>query len=120
MTFGFTAVLFILSGLLMIVLAIPMIKGKIKRNTWYGFRLPITQKSDEMWYPSNVYAGKGLVVFGLITLVSALLLPILIKTLNEDGYALLMSLILLNTSLIIFVLCYRYAIKLDIELSKQK
>ena len=75
MSIEVTAVLFILTGLLSIIVAIPMMKGKVKPNAWYGIRMPITQKSDAMWYPTNAYAGKGLVVVGVIVLVTAVIIP---------------------------------------------
>ncbi len=111
-----TAVLFILTGLLFIVLAVPMIRGKMKPNAWYGFRLPLTQKSDEIWYPANVYAGKWLVVMGVLLMAAAVLLPALFE-MSVDAYAILMVIILLATLFVMFGFSYRYAKKLDAQLS---
>ena len=110
-----TAVLFIVSGFLLMLAGIPMRRGKVKPNAWYGFRLPITQKSDEMWYPTNAYAGKGLVVVGGIVMVTAVLLPLLFN-LTADNYVIVMTVILLAAIFILFGFSYRYAKKLDKEL----
>ena len=109
-------ILFLFVGLLFIIVAVPMIKGKVKRNAWYGFRMPITQKSDEMWYPTNAYAGKGLLVVGGIVMITAVMLPILFE-LSVDAYAIVMSVVLLGALFILFGFCYRYAKRLDLELS---
>lgn len=108
-------VLFIFSGSLLIIVSIPMIKGKVKRNAWYGFRMPITQKSDEMWYPTNTYAGKGLLVVGVIVMITAVSLPFMFN-LTADDYAIIMSIILLVTLFVLFGLSYRFAKKLDAQL----
>ena len=112
----FTAGFFLLTGLLLIVLAIPMIRGKVKRNAWYGMRLPVTQKSDDIWYPANAYAGKGLVVSGLIVMVTAVLLPLLLD-MSVDAYAIVMTVILLVGLFAVFGFSYRYAKKLDAQLA---
>ena len=52
--------------LLLVALAIPLILDMIPRNGFYGYRTPRTLASDEVWYPANRYAGKALVVAGLV------------------------------------------------------
>lgn len=117
MSLEISAVLFILSGLLLVIAGIPMSRGKVKRNAWYGFRMPITQKSDEMWYPTNSYAGKGLVIVGLIVIVTSLF-SLLLSDLTSDEYAILMTIILLGALFIMFGFCYRYAKRLDTQISE--
>ena len=111
-----TAVLFIVSGILLIIVAIPMIRGKVKPNAWYGFRMPITQKSDEMWYPSNAYAGKGLVVAGVIVILKAIFILVFLN-LTADQYAIVMTIILLGALFVMFAFSYRFAKKLDAQLT---
>ena len=53
---------------LVIVLSIPLILKKVKRNRLYGFRLKKTLSSDEIWYPANVIAGWSLCLCSLIGL----------------------------------------------------
>ena len=50
-------ILFLLIGLLMIGLAIPLILGKVPPNSWYGFRIRLTLDDPEIWYPANRYGG---------------------------------------------------------------
>ena len=53
---------------LIIVLCIPLMLEKVKRNRFYGFRLPKTLASDEVWYPANAMAGRALCFTSLVGL----------------------------------------------------
>src|SRR5438094_548962 len=67
-------VIFVLSGLLLVALAIPLIRGKVGPNSWYGFRVPQTLGDPNVWYPVNRYAAKGMLWLGLATCAAAVLL----------------------------------------------
>lgn len=71
------ALLFVLSGALMIGLAIPMIQRKVAPNPVYGFRTPKTLSSPDIWYPANEYSGRVMVVAGGVTILGAVLLALL-------------------------------------------
>ena len=53
---------------LLMILSIPLMLQKVKRNRFYGFRLKKTLSSDEIWYPANVIAGRALFGAGVIGL----------------------------------------------------
>ena len=61
-------------ALLLIVLAVPMIMEKIKPNRWYGFRTSKTLGDEKKWYPANKYAGKAMVVAGIIIIILSALM----------------------------------------------
>ena len=61
-------------GILLIILAIPMILQKVKPNAWYGFRTRKTLSDEGIWYPANQYAGKALLFAGSVMAVGALAL----------------------------------------------
>ena len=111
-----TIVLFIATGLLMVVLGIPMLQGRVKPNNWYGFRIRATLDNPDIWYPANAYAGRLLVWLGIATILASLLLA-LIPGISEDAYALLASGVLLLGLLIVVVLSLRYARALERESS---
>jgi uncharacterized membrane protein len=75
------------SGLLLIGLAIPMIRGRVTPNWIYGFRTPKTVNNPETWYKANAYAGKWLLLGGIVTVVVAALFY-RIEGLTVDEYAL--------------------------------
>jgi uncharacterized membrane protein len=67
-------VLYMILGLLMVMLAVPLIKRKVKPNGLYGFRVPQTLSDPEMWYAVNAHFGRRLLVTGVATTLAALLL----------------------------------------------
>ncbi len=99
-------------GLLMIIVAIPMIQGRVKPNNWYGFRIRATLDNPDIWYPANAYAGRLLIWLGVATILASLLLA-LIPGISEDAYALLVSGVLMLGLLIVVVLSLRYAKALE-------
>jgi len=50
-------------AILIILLSIPLIKGKIKTNYLYGVRIRKSYESDENWYKINAYGGKQLAIW---------------------------------------------------------
>lgn len=70
-------VIFELTGLLQIVLSVPMVQRRVKRNHLYGFRTRKTLRDDRTWYAANEYCGKLLIVAGAVQCIgSILLLPV--------------------------------------------
>jgi len=66
----------ILIGILEIIVGLPLLFGKIKPNWIYGFRLPKTLSSDEIWYKSNRYVGRDFVITGIVVTLGSLFLYI--------------------------------------------
>lgn len=70
------AVTFLATGLLLIVVAIPLILGKVPMNRWYGIRIPKAFESEHNWYEINRYGGKWLVAAGgIVALLGAVFWP---------------------------------------------
>ncbi len=65
--YGTGTVLF--TGLLLAVVALPLIFRKIRRNNFYGFRLTYTLKDDDIWYEVNAMLGKHLFIQGIVLLI---------------------------------------------------
>lgn len=54
------------AGLVVICLAVPLVKRKIKRNIFYGYRVSIYALSDDdIWYTVNEMGGKQMICFGI-------------------------------------------------------
>ena len=53
------------AGLLCIGLSIPLVRGRIGRNGFYGVRFPESFQSDEAWYAINRFGGKRLIVWSI-------------------------------------------------------
>ncbi len=78
--------LYIAVGLLSVVVAVPLIRGTVKPNGLYGFRVPQTLNDPAVWYAVNAHFGRRLLVTGIATTLAALLLYPL-PGLDVDSYA---------------------------------
>jgi uncharacterized membrane protein len=63
--------IYISGGLVLILLAIPLILRKIPPNPVYGFRIQWTLEDPELWYSVNAYTGKWLVFVGICAILGA-------------------------------------------------
>ncbi|MBF0224899.1 MAG: SdpI family protein [Desulfobacterales bacterium] len=56
----------ILTGILIIGICIPLLKGKIKMNKWYGMRFKKSFESEENWYKINTYGAKRMIIWSSV------------------------------------------------------
>ena len=66
--------LFLGASLLTTTLAVPLMRGRVRRNGIYGMRLQKTLSSDAIWYPANRYFGEEMFKAGLTSIAGNLLL----------------------------------------------
>ncbi len=78
--------MYVVFGLLLIGLAIPMMRDKVPPNAWYGFRVPSTRSNPTVWYKANRYAGRWLLVTGIVTVAAAIVFYF-VPGLSVDHYA---------------------------------
>lgn len=65
----------LLTGLLLIVLAVPLIRRRVPMNRWYGVRIPKAFASEANWYAINAVGGRWLArAGGLLALVGGIVL----------------------------------------------
>src|SRR4051812_21870756 len=103
----FLLILFVLEGLLLAGLSLPLILGKVGPNRWYGFRVRQTLDDPAVWYPVNAFAAKGLLCVGLGTsLVAALLY--LVPGMDIALYASIVAGFVLTGVAASLVLSFRY------------
>ncbi len=110
-------VYFILAGCLLIGLSIPMIRGRVKPNGWYGFRIPLTLNNPEIWFPVNRFAGWWLLVCAIVLVIAALWLPGL-PGMTLDSYSIWIAIIALGGLALVFVSGWIYAHRLARGLAK--
>jgi len=65
-------ILFFITGLLFSGLAIPLMRRKVKMNSWYGIRVPDAMQNENIWYEVNAIMGRYLFAFGLLTSIISL------------------------------------------------
>jgi uncharacterized membrane protein len=56
----------ILAGLLIIAVCVPLLKGKIQMNRWYGIRMKKSFESEENWYKINRYGAQRMILWSLV------------------------------------------------------
>ncbi|HEX8892329.1 MAG TPA: SdpI family protein, partial [Terriglobales bacterium] len=60
----------LLVGVLSIALGIPLVLGKVKPNSFYGFQIAKTLNDESVWYTVNRFTGKAFIGSGITTVVS--------------------------------------------------
>jgi len=63
--------LFVLIGILLAVLAFPLIAKMVAPNQWYGFRVEKTLSNTQTWYEANRVAGVDLLIAGVAIIGTA-------------------------------------------------
>ncbi len=58
-------------GILLAVLALPLIVKMVAPNQWYGFRVEKTLSNRQTWYEANLVAGVDLLIAGVAILSTA-------------------------------------------------
>lgn len=99
--------MYVIFGLLLIGLSVPLLLGKIPPNGWYGFRVPSTLYNPDVWYKVNRYAARWMLLSGIITVVAASLLYYSVD-LSVDGYAWALLAVFLLSFLPGLALSFRY------------
>lgn len=61
-------------ALIFAVVAIPLALRKIPRNKVYGFRTQTTLSDDFIWYEANAHFGRGILIAGIVSAASMLIL----------------------------------------------
>ena len=99
--------MYVVFGLLLIALAIPMLRGKVPPNPWYGFRVPGTLSDPTRWYKANRYAARWLPLTGVITVVAAIALYF-VPGLSVDTYAWLVLAVFGVPFVLMIISSFRY------------
>jgi len=97
---------FIVVGVLLVVVSIPLVQRKIPRNGWYGVRLPLTLRDDQAWYDINAYAGRRMVVLGAVEVICGLVFSFLRLSLDAYSILLLVAFVIPMTVIMIQTVAY--------------
>ena len=80
-------ILYLASGVLLMLLSLPLLWGKIPPNGLYGFRVRATLENPSIWYPANKFAAKRLLWSGAVFVAAAVVLYF-IPGISVDVYSL--------------------------------
>lgn len=56
----------LLTGLVLIALAVPLVRRRVRMNRWYGVRIPKAYASEANWYAINEVGGRWLAGAGAV------------------------------------------------------
>ncbi|ODT97675.1 MAG: hypothetical protein ABS79_07150 [Planctomycetes bacterium SCN 63-9] len=62
------------TGVLNILIALPLIRRRIPPNGLYGFRTRKTRANEQVWYDANAYSGHCLKLAGIATIAAGFIL----------------------------------------------
>jgi uncharacterized membrane protein len=105
-------ILYTLVGILEIILGIPLLLEKIKPNWFYGFRLPKTMSSKDIWYKSNKYVGRDFIITGIIVTLGSLFLLMIRNNMSLNLIVLIGSFLVLITIILVLIRSLIYLKKL--------
>lgn len=60
-----------LASIVAIVAALPLIRGRVKMNPWYGVRIPAAFESEARWYEINRRGGRLILIWGVVIAATA-------------------------------------------------
>lgn len=107
----FLLILFLVSGGLLVLLSLPLLRNQIAPNGLYGFRVKKTLENPEIWYAVNQHFARRLLWTGLVVMIASALLY-LVPGLSEDQYALAILVVLLGFLLTGLIQSIRFMHKL--------
>lgn len=96
------------AGLLCAGLAVPLVRGRVGRNAFYGVRFPQSFQSDDAWFAINRFGGKRLLVWS-IPLVAAGIVSFFLPLQSHAGLALTLGFAPLIFILIPVLASWRFA-----------
>lgn len=67
------ALVYFVVALILVALAWPLVRGRIRPNRWYGIRIPAAFTSEAAWLDLNRYGGRLLLWWGLAHAATAAL-----------------------------------------------
>jgi SdpI/YfhL protein family len=79
--------LYLISGVLLMALSVPLVWRKVPPNGIYGFRVSKSLNNPQVWYEVNAYSGKRLFWTGLMTVIASVALY-QVPGISIDSYAL--------------------------------
>ncbi len=63
--------LYLIGGIVLALISLPLIAEKIKPNPFYGFRIPATMDNPNLWYAVNKFFGKRLLAVAIADIAAS-------------------------------------------------
>lgn len=96
------ALLFTAVGFIYIALGIPLFRGRVKPNYWYGCRTTKTLSDERIWYAVNRVTGRDLIATGIAVLITSLIVFLLRTEMNSTlAVAILLSVLIVGVAIMV-------------------
>ena len=103
--------LFVGTGILLMLISLPMIRRRVGPNHLYGLRVPATFADEWVWYEANARSGRDLFGLGLMQVMLAIALALL-PSLSETAYALINAVVITAGTTLFAIIGWRRANRL--------
>jgi len=97
------SLLFTAVGLLFVGLGVPLLRGRVRPNSWYGCRTEKTLSDEKVWYAVNRVTGRDLVAAGIAVVAVSLALLVFGRGMNPDHAVLALLFVMLLSVVIMAV-----------------
>jgi uncharacterized membrane protein len=84
---------FIATGVILVLVAVPMIRRRVPPNRLYGLRVSATYADEWVWYEANAASGRDMLLLGVLQLAVAIVGLLFLRQLP-------IAYVLLNTAVI--------------------
>jgi uncharacterized membrane protein len=81
---------FVAVGIVFVALGVPLWRGRVRPNFWYGCRTRKTLSDEKIWYAVNRVTGRDLIAGGAITSAAALALLAAGRDMNPAARAIVL------------------------------
>jgi hypothetical protein len=101
--------LFVAVAIQLMAISVPLMRGRIGPNSWYGVRTKKTLGDEGVWYQSNAYGGRILFRAGLVQLVAVIAL-FFVPSLRSNfiAYNLVCATVIVGGAILAFTLIMRH------------
>lgn len=67
-------IIYVMGGILLALLSLPLIARKVRPNPFYGFRVQATLENPDLWYATNRFFAQRQLAVALIEIAAAIAL----------------------------------------------
>jgi uncharacterized membrane protein len=86
---------FVAVGIVFVALGVPLMRGRVRPNFWYGCRTRKTLSDEKSWYAVNRVTGRDLVIAGGVSALTGLAVLLFWRDVNTSLTAAVMLCVVL-------------------------
>ncbi|HMJ10657.1 MAG TPA: SdpI family protein [Polyangiaceae bacterium] len=95
--------------------SVPLLRRKVKRNAWYGVRIPATLRDEFIWYEVNARFAKAFIIASvLLMMLTAILYAVPAVSVDSFGSVATISLLATLVGLLVWL------VKLGEDVSRER